>query len=454
VLLLFVSLLTPRATQAADGDATAVYTGVPATPEAAARVAEMLALLKPPVTLAAPPTHLEGLAPAGTLLAPTHPAAARCRGDELDRAAYQQSLDELVEAVWEVDDLAPLFEDVRDSQPCLTEPALPADLARVGFIEGVMAFEVSEVDRAEATFAAMFAIDPAYPWDGQFGPGAKGTFDETARAVADGPRVRLAVHTATGAEAWIDGRPVTTPITEVAPGRHLVQVRDSADAPLRAVALDLTADQHGVVIDADPLDRGDDLAALASALFSAQQDAGTAPPTYLVAADDSPAAWWWDGSALQKVAIPRTARVVLAGGDDGPRVSPAVPALLSVGAGLVVGGVVLAAVSNKDLREFSVGVESGEIWPFPGPNAESPQDYPLYTQWEGKRNRLGAGYTLIAVGGAAMVLSIPVGVLTTNKGGPEIALGASPLALDTPAGPTLDGCMFTVTLHPEGRWAR
>ena len=170
----------------------AIYTGQAASPVAAGRVAEALSLVHPAVSLSEAPRHLDEVAPPGALVAPGA-ELIRCSGESLDRASYLDEVSGLSEAVWEVEDFAPLFDAAHASQACLTEAVTARDLARVSFVEGVMAFELGRPEAAAEAFRQVFAMDPDFPWDGQFGPGARASFDAVAAEVGAAAKLHLRV---------------------------------------------------------------------------------------------------------------------------------------------------------------------------------------------------------------------------------------------------------------------
>ncbi len=457
---LFLTLFLPRVAAGEATPATAAYTGEAPSPDTAGRVAEMLALLKPPVVLAEVPVHLDTLAaPAGLLAIGV--TATGCTGVPVEPGAYREELSALHDAVWEVEELAPVFERVRGLQRCLSGPVEPGELARVSFIEGVMAFETGENDAANAAFAQVFAVDPEFPWDGQFGPGAEATFEKTRRQVTAGAKGTVRVAAAAGSSVWVDGRPVADPLSGAVagPGHHLVQVGTLSGG----IHVTVAAEGDLLVVDGTALARdpagdpgfADRLVRIAGPLFAALDAAeGAAAPGYLVSVVDGGRAWRWDAAsgALVELNAPKAARAALLppveGGKKVP--GPAMAVLLAVGGGLVAGGTALAAATSKDLSEFNADVEAGELWPFPGADEANPESFPLYVQWKEKRQTLGVGYGLIAVGGAAMIASIPVGILTAKPAKQQVALGVTfvPRADGAP-GP--GGVGFSLSIRPAKR---
>lgn len=438
-----VLLVLAGSTGARAQDSTAAYAGDAASPENAGRVAQALALLKPAVILSASPRHLDELAPAGALVAPGA-AVIACEGDPVDRTTYLHQVADLGKAVWEVDDLGPFFDAARQTQACLSESVEAVELARVAFVQGAMAFELGQPDEATAAFRQVFALDPTFTWDGQFGPGARSSFDAVGAEVAGAARVDLTVLTDPGNLLLVNGQPFETASVLVSSGSHLVQVGE--EGALRSVLVDTTGRQSTVVVDADALSAAmasGEGETLVSALFAALGDDA---PDHLLWLGDTERAWRWDvGTAqLAEVALSPAAQAAL----DPPvdvlkkRPGPATPILIAVGAGLVAGGTVLAMATRNDLADFDQAVESGELFPFPAADNADPGAYPLYQEWEGKVNRLGAGYAMIAVGGVSLLASIPVGLLTARPVEPRVAFGATLLASGQSDG--ADGVVFTV----------
>ena len=430
---------------AADGETTAVYAGSTASPVAAGRVAEALSLVRPAVNLSEAPWHLDELAPPGTLVAPGVELIL-CNGDSLDKAAYLEKVSSLSAAVWEVEDLDPLFDAAHASQACLTEAVAAKDLARVSFVEGVMAFELGRPDAAADAFRQVFAMDLGFPWDGQFGPGARASFDAVGAEVGSTAMLQLQVFAAPDVPVAIDGATVETTEILLSAGHHLIQVGEGADLRTALVVL-----QHPntVVVDADALHHtvvGDADPSAAAVLFGAL---GEEAPGYLVAMGDNKGAWRWDAAtlSLEPLTLSKAAQAALdPPSDDGKkRPGPATPILIAVGAGLVAGGSVVAAVMNSDLDDFGQAVETGELFPFPAPDAANPGDYALYQEWEGKVNQLGAGYAMIAVGGVALLASIPVGLLTAQSSNRKVAFGAA--ILTDREDDAVEGFVFTINLR-------
>lgn len=442
VSTLLIALALGAGARAAD--TSAVYAGTVTSADNAGRVAQALALIQPAVSLAEAPHHLDDLAPAGALLAPGA-AWIACDGEPIDRAVYLSQVARLGEAVWEVEDLQPLFDSARRTQACLSETVDATDLARVDFVQGVMAFELGKPDVATAAFREVFAKAPFFAWDGQFGPGAEDSFDAVSAEMARGARVELTIVASEGDLVIIDGVSYETATVLVSPGRHLVQV--GRETALRSILVDTSDRDATVVLDAavvlTELESGEPKAAT-TALFVGLAEGA---PEYLVWMGDDKRAWSWDAASATFAAVdlPKAAVAALEPAVQGSKRRPglATPVLIVVGAGLVAGGTVLSAATRSDIDDFSAAVEAGELHPFPAPDAQNPEDYELYGEWQGKVNRLGAGYALIAAGGVSLLAAIPVGLLTARPASPRVAFNATILHSGRSDG--ADGIVFTVT---------
>ena len=458
-------LLLGSAARAQDAPTTAVFVGEPGSADVAGRVAEMLALLRPPVNLSEVPQRLGNRVPGDGLLTFGAEGTRPCLGERVAADGFRAELTEMHDAVWVAEDLAPVFESAHAAQRCLSGPLGPAELARVDFIEGVMAFETGDVEGARASFAQVFAVAPEFVWDGQFGPGAEASFEEERARAAAATAGTIRFAAAQGVAVWLDGRPLADPLSPsaLAPGRHLVQAALGPDGGVDSLEIVIADAAVVTMVDLATLhadlegDPGyvDRLLRVAGPLFVAMDaaDAGSAPG-HLVSLVGTARVWRWDGvdRTLVELALPKAALAALAppveGGKKAP--GPAMPILLAVGGGLVAGGSVLAAVTGKDLDQFDADIESGELWPFPGPEEAHPEEFPLYVQWQEKRRTIGAGYVLIAVGGAAMVASIPVGILTAKPARQQVALGV--VVVPGPGrragGPAVEAVGITFSLRP------
>jgi len=401
-----------------------VYTGLPASPDAAGRIASLMALLDPPVPLDSPPVHLATLLAQAELTAFGAPGAT-CDEERRDAGAYQRELDELYRATLMADDVDPLIRRAVDMQACLVEPVDPRALARADFVEAVLAFAEGDEQRAREAFTRVFAIDPHHPWDDEFPPDAQILFAQVATDVVRTRHAPVRVLAAPGDEVWIDGLKAGSggASVELAAGRHLVQVIGAVGGPTLAISLVTREGEPAAVVAPAVSERGDltetEAAALASALAGGQ-DGGT---VHLVAVAD-PALWVWrvtpDSPHPVALATPPVARSVVAGlvGLSVERIRSrrvAAGVLLGAGAGLTVAGALIAGIAGDEARTLHDGVESGELGPFPCEGHPDPGSFELYNTWKsaGDRARLGVG--LLAAGGTMMVVAIPVGAVGAGR---------------------------------------
>jgi len=444
------------ATAAAD-EITAVYVGEPASADTSGRVAAMMALLSPSVRLSTPPRHLDELLDHDGLAVFGAGITRSCTGERLDAATYRENLTGLYRAIWETDNLDPLFEQAHDWETCLDEAVEPGELARVSYVEGVMAHEYGNTEKAREAFGEVFAIDPSYAWESSFGPGAQQLFNEVAASVASAQTSDLTIVAEEGSTVRVDGREVPGGNASLLRGRHIVQLTAPEEAGTRSVAIVVTGVPVAVI---DPRAMGFDDGGrpgpafhdAVSALFRGLQLDGRAPG-YLVQLGKEAHAWQWSGQALVPLKVSRTARVALAPAPEKIRgqPSPAAPIMVAVGSGLLAGGIVLAAVAKKDLDEFDAAVEAGELFPFPADSVENPEDYPLYVDWQAKNARVNAGYALITAGGATLVMSVPVAVISANADRKRRELELTARLLPGPSrdgrGIAVNGFMLGLTLR-------
>ncbi len=424
LVVLFTLVVTPAARADEPAPARAVYTGLPASADAASRVAGLLALLSPPVALDDSPVHLE--AALGTDPFPVFGASGTaCATGPRDAASYQQELDALYRATLLALDVEPLIRRTVAMQACLTEPVDPASLARADFVEAVLAFADGDEEAARAAFRRVFAIDPHHPWDEEFPPDAQILFAQVATDVVRAERGSLTVIAGPGDRVWIDGRSVGagTARADLPAGRHLVQVVPGDGGPTQTLSLTTTPDA-AVAVGPGTATR-DDLspdegAGLAQALSPRAEEG----PVYLVALSGAEVLVWRaavDGDGVDRVSPPAAARAVVAGlvNLTPERIRArrtAAGVLLGSGAGLAVAGTLLAVLSRREAETLRAGVESGELGPFPCEGDPQPEEYELYRSWRSAGDRMGLGLALLGAGGGLMVASIPVGSVGGGRG--------------------------------------
>ena len=435
---------------------TGVYIGTSPDQVTAGRVMEMLAKMVPPIYLETPPEHLLQSISVGSLPALGAEDSWTCGGDPLSSSAYRERVDGLYQDIWETDDLDPLFAQAHSWAACLTEPITPHDLARVSYIEGVMAHEYGNEGAAREAFAATLGIDPEYGWEAAFGPGALQTFTEVSAAAEAVQRVTLEVVSTQGAAVWVDGRAVAAGGARLAAGRHLVQI--SAGGQVRSLAV-VVGNTSVTIVDpealsGDPrLDAGFEprMMRVATALFSAM-DRSTAAgaPDALVLLSEDPLAWSWNeaDAALIPVRIPRAARLALVPPER--RRNPtrdAAIGLLVAGIGMAAAGVAVTIPSRSRLDHYNDQVDDGLI-AFPSPDDPDRESDPAYIEWKKRSAAVYVGYGLLMAGGASMLISIPFGI-RHERTKTLLSLRAVPLMRPSPHGAeaSLDGLYLSVTLR-------
>jgi len=400
----------------------------------------MMAMLDPPVPLASAPRHLAERLPPDPLIVIGDPPRHPCGGSPISASAYRATLEQLYQDTLVVEESELQFQELLDSAACLAEPVDPWDLARVHFLQAMGAWSDGEMEAASRAFERVFVVDPEHAWDPDYPPPAQHLFIDAAAAVGRLGRAQLTVLVPAGLELRIDGRPqaATGAAVVLAPGRHLVQVRDLEGGVTRTVSLSLAAGEGAVVLDARGLERGfapaGALASSGAPLLREAADAGGGA-VYLVSLAPEIAVWSLPSGqqTLATVVVPPSARSAVRGlarpRSAGPKADPALPILLASGAGLAAAGAIVVGIQSGELRQFNGAVEAGDIAPFPMPDDPDPSSYEHYREWERITQTVSAGYGLLAAGGTLLVVAIPVGAAKRDGTRAAVAFRPSPTSL-------------------------
>lgn len=429
--MLALTLLIPLAAYAGS-PAEVVFVGGPDDAATRQQVTDWLGMLSPPVAIDGEPVHLGRLAPPESLMAFGAGSTETCDGSPVDGAAYRERLAALYRDIVSLQETPTLLQQtgqIERMHACLTEPVTRNELARVHFLEGVIATSDGDGETADRAFSEVFGLDPEFPWDPDYPPSTHDRF-RVMRAAADGQdRVELRLLVADGATAWLDGQELAPSgaAVRIIPGRHVVQVRGPGEARCRSMALVARPDAEVLVIDAGALP-GDavppepgQLTHLSLLFDALGTDPGGSPRAF-VACGPEPAIWSWDAGAgsLQSVELPPA--VAALSGDAGPPVGPgrpgpgpAAPILAIGGAVVAAAGAVVTGVAWSQVQQFNDGVAAGELAPYPQPDDPDPDSYELYAEFQRKRSAVYTGYALIAAGGAMCIISIPVGVASARR---------------------------------------
>lgn len=154
-------------------------------------------------------------------------ATARpCVGDRTTLDEVQAAVDAAEKALTflELAAAAGQLERASNALVCLSEPAAGNLVARVPYLEGMVAFYEGRREAAAQAFLRAHVQRPGLDWDANYAPDAQPLFDEAARVQDAMGTVPLTLVPA-GLEVWVDGRPLGPSATlELAPGPHLLQV--------------------------------------------------------------------------------------------------------------------------------------------------------------------------------------------------------------------------------------
>jgi hypothetical protein len=107
-----------------------------------------------------------------------------------------------------------------------------AELWRVYLLEGVVATNQQDPERAKAAFRTARALDPARPWDDQL-PDGRDAFDQAAEPLT--AEIRLSIVPEDVGEVEVDGHPAVRSGRDVllAPGTHFLRLGTSAPRVVR-----------------------------------------------------------------------------------------------------------------------------------------------------------------------------------------------------------------------------
>ena len=388
-----------------------LYGGVEPGEEAAVQAARLAGLLATPGGQQLAVTHLDENVPAGDLIAAGTEESRSCAGDPVSADAYRASLDDLYLATTELRDTAPLIETTEASVPCLSEPVAPTDLARLPFLLGVVAHCDGDKEAATSAFERVFALDSSYEWNPEYPPDAQLCFANAGISMMRAERVPLRLVLPDGASAWVDGQPLEQGLeVQVVPGEHLVQVQAGVNGPLHGLVVGV-AQEGATVLSRAVLDPTSPNFTTAIELLLASAE----PPELVVWLAPELAAWERDADTGQfrpRSIPPRADAVVFGEPETGkPSRSAALPVLLGAGGATALAGALIAAFSGRDMSAIRADAEAGEL-PFAHPDDPDPTDQQLANKADFDRARtgVGVGVGLAAMGGAAMVISIPVGI--------------------------------------------
>ena len=136
------------------------------------------------------------------------------------------SLREVSAALDEVrlEDARRLSSKAEDGITCQTEVVNTLTLAGLYQLSGAVAYFLGDFNVAEGEFARAVAVAPASRLDPVFGEGPSSIYENIRTAALETPNGSFTGPT--GAEAWVDGRPLSPDFPlDVTAGGHLVQVR-------------------------------------------------------------------------------------------------------------------------------------------------------------------------------------------------------------------------------------
>ncbi len=331
--------------------------------------------------------------------------------------------------------LSVVTERLADVQDPLDGPAL----ARAAFLLGYAHYQSGDEPAAVAAFAQAAVFDPGVRWDNDFPPEPQQTFNNAILEALRRPDARLELadpETAAGAESPIalDGAPIALPAT-VPPGLHRITLPGSDGLP-RLIAVDLPQGETIQLVPVDQLVRG---------WFGPPREAGTAAIALAdaLARVDATEAYVVDPvsdrivlvrpGAGQVMEIARTPQATKPLKREGRGASPGAPIAI---AGGVVAGIGLAMGLAQRSHALSILADTDACATDRDRRSED------YHRASGQ---MTAGFVIAGIGGAAVVVGIPIGIHHGRKAQDR---GASVSVWWTPGPSTTADAGFRLS----GRW--
>jgi len=297
--------------------------------------------------------------------------------------------------------------------PCLSGPLPRETLAQIAFLDGVGLALVGDDAAARDSFRRALVVAPDLEWDPNFPPGAEAVFREAVQALQHTTPATLIVEPGIGqrAEVWVDGMPIPTGggSCSLAAGRHLLQWRldpggfGSQVAEVEGGQRLLVIGREDVALAAlsgegHQVTRGIAADALGALAREGGRDvihlADLRSADLLHRFDPASGAWKQQDADVAQQRF-RRRRLGAAGGVS-----------LAAGSAVAVAGLVLGLTgyaSGQALYDELATIRSQDLYDEKA------------RQYQASRGQVAAGAALVALGGTAVVVSIPL--LAGSAGG-------------------------------------
>jgi hypothetical protein len=274
--------------------------------------------------------------------------------------------------------------------PCLSAPAEASSLSRLFFLDGFAAGELLDATSASASFRRARAAQPDLPWDDRYPGRARTAFDAVSSAPAANGTLVLGPGYEAVDQLWIDGglTPVSKGTVSLSEGLHIVQVLQPR---VETWIVSVRASRTTALVQA--------AAARERVLASAGDELGKS--VIRAAVDRTLGAdaelWVVTGSQLWRVGSTWESRALVPDA-AATKPKPAGPLLVGLGAGLALGGAVVAIEAASEAAAHFSAIED-----------ESDQTYTLRNEWyQSASGRTIAGGIAGGVGIATLVAGVLV----------------------------------------------
>lgn len=167
-----------------------------------------------------------------------------CPGGTATAASMEAGLEVALQHVLyvRVEEAAAALEQLESMLPCVSEPIAGQTAARIFFLQGVALAYVDRDDQAREAFRQALVVYPQLDWEARFPPGPELVFRDAIQAALRSEKARISVvpGVADSGEVWVDGEAVAAEGADlsVAAGRHVLQWR-TADGTFATRVLDV-----------------------------------------------------------------------------------------------------------------------------------------------------------------------------------------------------------------------
>ncbi len=156
--------------------------------------------------------------------------SATCPGGTATTSWMEAELEAALQHVLyvRVEEATAVLEQLESKLPCVSEPITGPTVARIFFLQGVALAYVGRDDQAREAFRQALVVHPQLDWEARFPPGPELVFRDAIQAALRSEKARISVAPGVveSGDVWVDGGAVTGGAElSVAAGRHVLQWR-------------------------------------------------------------------------------------------------------------------------------------------------------------------------------------------------------------------------------------